>query len=98
MTDCEMCGRPLRRPSPDGLGPRCRRKKRAAEPESDRTTTVPGRHWLDHAALAAAGQTAIPIQPAFSDCEPAWRPARRRRRITDVPGPDTWPAPEENSP
>ena len=86
-TRCEDCGRPLRRPSPDGLGPRCRRKARA---EPDRTATTPVRRPLDHAALLAGGQTTIPIQPVLSDCEPGWRPARRRRRITTIPGPDTW--------
>ncbi|MFG2400736.1 hypothetical protein [Streptomyces lydicus] len=87
---CEDCGRPLRRPSPDGLGAKCRRKARAAAARPDRTAAVPTRPPLDHAALAAAGQLAIPVQPSLADCEPTWSPARRRRRITTTPGPDTW--------
>lgn len=90
MTKCEDCGRPLRRPTPDGLGPVCRRKKHPADTEPGRATAAAVHRPPDRAALAATGQLAIPVQPTLDDCEPTWRPARRRRRITDVPGPDTW--------
>lgn len=96
MTKCEDCGRPLRRPTPDGLGPVCRRKKHPPAAEPDRAAAAALHRPLDHAALAAAGQLAIPVQPTLADCEPTWRPARRRRRIVTVPGPDTWPTPKEN--
>ncbi|MEU8721493.1 hypothetical protein [Streptomyces antimycoticus] len=32
--ECTECGRPLKRPSIDGLGPVCRRKLRAARAEA----------------------------------------------------------------
>lgn len=32
--ECTECGRPLKRPSADGLGPVCRRKLRAAREEA----------------------------------------------------------------
>ncbi|WP_431999288.1 hypothetical protein [Streptomyces sioyaensis] len=88
MTECEDCGRPLRRPSPDGLGPVCRRKKRPEATEPSRTTAG-HRQLLDHAALADAGQLAIPVQPTLDACELTWR-RRRKRHITTIPGPDTW--------
>ncbi|TVL89806.1 hypothetical protein [Streptomyces sp. SAJ15] len=79
--ECRACRRPLSRPSPDGLGPVCRRRLRPA------TTTVPGpagREPLDHAALADAGQLAIPIQPALPRPRPRW--ARRLDQPTrDLP-------------
>ncbi|CAM5682687.1 MULTISPECIES: hypothetical protein [Streptomyces] len=88
MTRCDDCGRLLRRPSPDGLGPVCRRKH---VPEPDRRGSKTSR------PVADPGQLTIPIQTSFSDCEPSWarpQPSRRRRGpITTVPGPDTWPLP-----
>ncbi|MFB6846227.1 hypothetical protein ACFCXS_15380 [Streptomyces sp. NPDC056373] len=33
--ECTECGRPLKRPSDDGLGPVCRRKLRAARAERE---------------------------------------------------------------
>ncbi|WP_275462092.1 hypothetical protein [Streptomyces noursei] len=84
---CIDCGRTLRRPSSDGRGPICRRQHQTpAGPDEHPRPGIP----LDHAALAAAGQLAIPILPTFSDCAPAWHPDRRRRRITTISGPDTW--------
>lgn len=76
---CAACRRPPRRPSPDGLGPVCRRKHRPA------TTAVPGPAGahppLDHAALAAADQLTIPVQPALP--RPRWpRRARQLARPT----------------
>lgn len=68
-----MCGRQLRRPSPDGLGPKCRRATRP-QPAAHATTT-PATAPLDHDALAAAGQTTIPL-PGLT---PPEVPARRRR-------------------
>ncbi|GCD38000.1 hypothetical protein OEIGOIKO_05810 [Streptomyces chrestomyceticus JCM 4735] len=96
MTRCDDCGRPLRRPSPDGLGPVCRRKHGPQPDHRERSTSAA--RPLDHHDLARHGQLAIPIQPSFSDCEPSWartQPSRRRRLIVTVPGPDTWPR-EEN--
>ncbi|MFH8752974.1 hypothetical protein ACH4GK_17735 [Streptomyces rimosus] len=88
MTRCDDCGRPLRRPSPDGLGPVCRRKHAPSRPRRGSSTSLPA---------AQPGQLAIPVQPSFSDYDPIWtwpQPSRRRRRpITTIPGPDTWPLP-----
>lgn len=85
MTRCDDCGRPLRRPSPDGLGPVCRRKHNP-DPNHRSSMSRPA---------AQSGQLAIPVQPSFSDYDPSWartQPSRRRRRpITAIPGPDTWP-------
>ena len=35
MTSCLKCRRPLRLPSPDGLGPKCRKAAKSALPASD---------------------------------------------------------------
>lgn len=62
---CGWCGRPLRRPSPDGYGPVCRGRLIPTTPTH--STTLAGRERLDHAALADHGQTAIPVQPELPD-------------------------------
>ncbi|MFJ4637544.1 hypothetical protein ACIP69_18205 [Streptomyces hygroscopicus] len=69
---CRSCHRPLRRPSPDGLGPVCRR---AQVGPTTSTLPHPGAEPLDHAALAASGQLAIPFQAYL----PAPIPSARRR-------------------
>lgn len=96
MTRCDVCGRPLRRPSPDGLGPVCRRNLLARPGDRGPSTA----HPLDHPRLARHGQLTIPVQASFSDCEPTpTRPPsqhRRRRPIDTIPGPDTWPLPGGN--
>lgn len=57
---CWYCGRSLRRPSRDGLGPTCRRNLHPdRNPRRLPQATDDGD--IDHAALAAAGQLAIPI-------------------------------------
>jgi hypothetical protein len=62
---CLYCGRRLRQPSPDGFGPTCRRNLLSPTPRAALPT--PDESDLDHAALAAAGQLAIPVQPALPD-------------------------------
>jgi hypothetical protein len=92
MPRCRSCNRPLCRPSPDGLGPVCRR---AHQPGPADTTPgpnpTPTARRLDHTGLAAAGQLTIPIQPSFPRVA---LHQGRVRRITTVPGPDTWPTKE----
>jgi hypothetical protein len=58
-THCGLCKRTLRRPSPDGLGPKCRRK---LHPPKPRATAAPvaSAGQLDHEQLTAAGQLTIP--------------------------------------
>ncbi|GAA4706225.1 hypothetical protein [Streptomyces youssoufiensis] len=80
---CRDCGRPLRRPSPDGLGPRCRRKLRTPPAGGPAQGDQPA---LDHAGLAAAGQLAIPIQPTLP-ARPLWAdrlPGRRADTLPDI--------------
>lgn len=60
---CAACRRRLTRPSPDGLGPTCRR--RLAPPPARAGPHDQPRPALDHAALDAAGQLAIPVQLAL---------------------------------
>lgn len=59
---CGACKRRLRQPSPDGLGPKCRRK---LHPPTPRTTQAPvaSTTQLDHQQLTAAGQLTIPENP-----------------------------------
>lgn len=57
---CALCARRLTRPSPDGYGPRCRRKLTPAAGRTagreDSTRPVPG-----------PGQTAIAYQPTLTE-------------------------------
>lgn len=78
-TRCRDCGRPLTRPSLDGLGPVCRRKYAASRSGlgSGASPAV-----LDHDGLAAAGQTTIPMTE-FADTVPARR--RCGRGTTTLP-------------
>lgn len=57
MSRCAACGRPLRRPSPSGLGPVCARRLQPApaRPHSIRATEPP--------AEPIPGQTELPLQP-----------------------------------
>lgn len=57
MSRCAACGRPLRRPSPSGLGPVCARRLQPApaRPHSIRAT--------EPAVVHCEGQTALDLQP-----------------------------------
>lgn len=69
---CAMCGRALTAPSPDGLGPGCRRKTRPA-------VATPGRSD----ARAGPGQLALVVpEPLPATYRP---PVIRGRHVTDVP-------------
>lgn len=80
---CRACGRRMRRPAADGLGPVCRRRLRpsTAAPRLELPPPVP----------AAAGQLAFDEPATTVPCS-EWLASRRlARRIVTVPGPDTWP-------
>ncbi|WP_252937186.1 hypothetical protein [Streptomyces sp. IpFD-1.1] len=59
---CRACRRPLRAPSPDGYGPKCRRK--AQQPPDVRA------HGGDLRALAQQPRPAPPGHPTLDDAEP----------------------------
>jgi hypothetical protein len=76
---CALCARPLHRPSPDGYGPRCRRK--LAVPTAGRADVpTPG---IGH----VPGQTAIRIPPwqmALSRPPYPGDHTWRGRQLTDI--------------
>lgn len=79
---CGMCGRRLRAPSRDGLGPVCRRKNRATPgPDVSRAPAVP----LDHHGRHSAGQLTLE-EPVPQPDRPAWQtpygPAHRSPMTT----------------
>lgn len=76
MTRCALCNRALRRPSPDGYGPRCRRK--LAVPTAGRADS-PGHGHVP-------GQLAIripPWQPTLPRA-PYWPDVIDGRHVTDI--------------
>lgn len=87
---CRACGRRMRRPAADGLGPVCRRRTQPAvkTPFLDLPAAIP----------AASGQLAFDAPPPAVPCSEWPAPHRLARRTVTVPGPDTWnPNPPEEA-
>lgn len=58
---CRSCRRQLRLPSPDGLGPKCRRAQQPPKPKpAPAATNAKSPARPDHNQLTAAGQLTIP--------------------------------------
>lgn len=83
---CRACKRRLSRPSPDGLGPVCRR---ARQPQTARPTQLE----LPASVPAADGQLALAFEepaPRAVPCGEWPLPRTLLRPTVTVPGPDTW--------